>query len=1717
MFKKFKEKVIESQTSHRFQQITQSVSDKFQNLEKDENFFSLTEDDNAIGSPTSTQMEPGFSNISLSSTPHDRNQHRRTSTSSMASDTSFIPRYDSVSSIYHLQSDLDISASEMEDNVSTTSSQVGHLSKEQIYSAFQKSQMRYHKYRGRFTDLAKHYKNLEREFSKLKTELEKTQERSFRRVRELKEQCELEQKAKAHLENSLRVDLDEKQITINTLKEKINFIQGNSNQNTEFEHLSKNFNELKQETENLNGINQEIKAKLIVLQSKESEYKEKIKRLLEDNEKLRDDERENNLRLAESKMQVHNELISKEAELNSLRHENDNLKKSLDQLEIKSGGKTKIEQLQNQNQNLIEKLENLSQKCQNLSNEMLKIEQYKMEIQNLKTKISEEKNAHDEEIISLTKEAEIFKEKLLKEKQDKGDIIEKLEKLLFENEEIYKNDIKKLKLQIDNEEEVSKQQKKNYEEKIFQIREDAKRGLITIEDKIKSKYEKDFSEKEEKLKLDYENNLKKLISHDEEGNDIKIKLMKCQESLKTLTEEKEVLSKNVFEKTEKYNELEKSYIELNNDVIKEIGKSSKLEKKVQALEGMEEKILRLQANILTLQKENQELSALCEDQKKEIDKLGHDAQALNNLEKVEDELKLLKLKKQMNNSEKEHIGKFECELDQIKSERNRVVHELEILKEEYVKLSEMKNSYLEKIRKYENEIESKGNIMEESYTRGLNLNDCEKCLKEKNNMIELLKKIEEDFKITCIKLESSETETKILQTKLKETKQNYEQMLMKDQSLTKENFEMKDISENCNLKCAKDYNELLNQKENLEKLYNELNEKLKITETKLENQESERNENKIQTEKLEELQNSYGQSVHKHEKDIIKSLDSESSISEMKKELRNKEEILTHKNEELKKAQTELENYEKKFNDLKILIQELKKTDEKNLKLIEEKHTNINQLTKEIEVKIQFIKNLEENYKVLDKNQKDLEKELDKCKIDYEKKSKELLEMETRFTDIQKLYSTEKKDIMKQLNELKQVEKNYYNLLDENENLKEQISEIALLQENLKSLSNVEIEKNILLDNFKQLEIDINVLKQEKFEYSKKLANMTELQEEYNKLVLEHKEVQQDKNRVEKSRDEFENKLSSATSSHRNLEGKYKSLQEEYDKLKMTTKLEEEELKIKYLNLEKMHHKLVQENNELLQTIFSIEEEKSVLESSVEEASTKNISLKKEIELLKIEKNDLKSRILQLEGSEKELKSINLAIQKENGDLLDEISKFRAENDNYSLRNVQLEEYKKKLESMKEITEMEKKDLTDENSKLKTEMELSKIEKGDINLKILKIEASKKELESMNAIMQNEKEDLVNEISRLQEKIKKITMENQSLGGCLTELDELHSKYNSILREKEESVTNFNKLKEEIHILHQKNKEISSDYKHISEDNSKLIAELEELKLNIENYSATKIELEENEITLKKDKEELQAKLKSTIEEIDTLKHDNYELRQMKIEKVNNEVEYLDAQQNYYEMKTKHNELSIENKKLHYEIEELIKNMQNFNEESRIYENKINELERNQNELLNEKQLLKEEIDELKISPLNLNNITSNPGKASSLEVSKYENGLEGHWNPEMHQMIEKVTQLKSLDITNKATIEFYETEVQNLRIKNEKLNRRLDETLVTLNHCSELSHSTELEYLKNVLYNYMLGKEGLVLTRVIATVCKFDDAQTEEVLKREQQKQTLLAKLGLL
>lgn len=104
--------------------------------------------------------------------------------------------------------------------------QLDRVTKDQLYLAYKKIQGKYHKYRERYTDLVKHYRDLERVKTKLESVLVETQDNVLRRVGDLKEQCQLEQQAKAHLEEVLRNDIEEKNHIIDTLNTKvIHFLQ----------------------------------------------------------------------------------------------------------------------------------------------------------------------------------------------------------------------------------------------------------------------------------------------------------------------------------------------------------------------------------------------------------------------------------------------------------------------------------------------------------------------------------------------------------------------------------------------------------------------------------------------------------------------------------------------------------------------------------------------------------------------------------------------------------------------------------------------------------------------------------------------------------------------------------------------------------------------------------------------------------------------------------------------------------------------------------------------------------------------------------------------------------------------------------------------------------------------------------------------------------------------------------------------------------------------------------------------------------------------------------------------------------------------------------------------------------------------------------------------------------------------------------------------------
>jgi len=188
-------------------------------------FFSLGEDDDPISlsSSNSPSKTPTPSTgLNMTSTPSGRGRR----SSSGSTDANLFPIYeDPLQDTMPLFSDLESMAGSEAGWGDDSSAQLGAVSKEQLMNMLSKMRGRYHKYKGRYTDLAKAYRELEGENKKVKEVMQQTQDRALRRISELKEQAGLEKQAKAHLEEELRAEIEEKQHIITTLNTKVTLLK----------------------------------------------------------------------------------------------------------------------------------------------------------------------------------------------------------------------------------------------------------------------------------------------------------------------------------------------------------------------------------------------------------------------------------------------------------------------------------------------------------------------------------------------------------------------------------------------------------------------------------------------------------------------------------------------------------------------------------------------------------------------------------------------------------------------------------------------------------------------------------------------------------------------------------------------------------------------------------------------------------------------------------------------------------------------------------------------------------------------------------------------------------------------------------------------------------------------------------------------------------------------------------------------------------------------------------------------------------------------------------------------------------------------------------------------------------------------------------------------------------------------------------------------------
>lgn len=264
--------------------------------------------------------------------------------------------------------------------------------------------------------------------------LVETQDKALRRISELREQCSLEQQAKAHLESALRLDMDEQDCVIKTLKTKLALLGENPDEvlkngkdnlinletnglelmdshnnliniSDDNQHDSSHMiaagasiiiNESDEKIRNLEGqlvkfkeLIAEEKSKLII---KNEEFSELNKKFDESQRRVREliaREEDNNILLAENKLMIHTELENKEKEAKSAKQrltqvegelkqivgEKDNLNKALLKYKQEEGkSSAKIKDLADEKKRLDQRVSDLEKAKSNLENDIKELQ-----------------------------------------------------------------------------------------------------------------------------------------------------------------------------------------------------------------------------------------------------------------------------------------------------------------------------------------------------------------------------------------------------------------------------------------------------------------------------------------------------------------------------------------------------------------------------------------------------------------------------------------------------------------------------------------------------------------------------------------------------------------------------------------------------------------------------------------------------------------------------------------------------------------------------------------------------------------------------------------------------------------------------------------------------------------------------------------------------------------------------------------------------------------------------------------------------------------------------------------------------------------------------------------------------------------------------------------------------------------------------------------------
>ncbi|NWR17749.1 GOGA4 protein, partial [Emberiza fucata] len=638
------------------------------------------------------------------------------------------------------------------------------FSKEQLLQRLRRMERSLGNYRGKYSELVSAYQVTQREKKKLQSILSQSQDKALRRIGELREELQMDQQAKKHLQEEFDASLEEKDQLINVLQTQVLLLKQrlqNGQIGTELPDQDV------QSEPQIRSPMKDVSAENIVEPGSNEDNEDSVKKL--ENLIQRVKRQENLLQRCKETIRSHKECCAqltneKEALQEQLEERLQELEKMKD---LHMAEKTKLITQLRDAKNLIEQLE----------------QDKGMVIAETKRQMHETLEMKEEEVAQLrarikqiTTKGEELKEQKEKSERAAFEELEKAVSIAQKTEEARK------KLQIEMDEKIKAVEKASEEERV-----NLQRELTRVKQEVVEIMKKSSEERVSELEKIHK---KELATKDQELNErLQAQEKVFQEKMKAALEKNQSECLKVLQEQEQQESLALEELELQKKAVQsECDK--KVEKMHQELETCRTRILELESSLAKYlqddRKQSGELNTLIESEK-----IQHNKEINDMVEKHSKELENVKQQQEELWTEKLEILKQQ-QITEIEKIREKQQQEIQtILKEKETifcaHMEEMNEKTLEKLDAKQTELEALSSELSEAIKIR---HDLEQELSELNSKVceakqELKGKLEEERK----------WHNEVIETMLKEHEmsiQGVEKVLKEEVNKLKQSLEEKD-------------------------------------------------------------------------------------------------------------------------------------------------------------------------------------------------------------------------------------------------------------------------------------------------------------------------------------------------------------------------------------------------------------------------------------------------------------------------------------------------------------------------------------------------------------------------------------------------------------------------------------------------------------------------------------------------------------------------------------------------------------------------------------------------------------------------------------------------------------------------------------------------------------------------------------------------------------